>query len=196
MKTRQSTAKKWTLVVLVAFALIALISGTYARYSTQKVVNATVGVAQWAVKVNDVNDTEVTTQPVTFVVQNNTNVVPGKIAPAVTAIATLKLDLTGTEVAVDFDAAIDQSSLSSYASGDKLSLVTKLDGNAYTSGTSQTIPLVNNAAFTSSNGVKTVTLELTWTNDDANNVDDTTMGVDGGTITIPVTFTVQQHIGA
>ena len=60
--------------------------------------------------------------------------------------------------------------------------------------TVQTLDLPSGAAFTSSNGKKVVTLELTWTNDDTNNADDSTMGYAAPTITIPVTLTAQQHI--
>ena len=153
--------------------------------------------AKWAVAITADDGTTLssTTQDITFTVQNNTNVVPGKIAPAVTAVAEIELDLTGTEVAVDFDAVIDQSNLSTFGeSGDKLTLDVKVDGVAYTSGTAQTINLVGNSAFTAANGKKTVTLTLTWANDDENNEDDTATGIAAPTLTIPVTLTAKQHI--
>ena len=133
-----------------------------------------------------------TTKNITFTVHNNANVVPGKIAPAVTAVAKIELDLTGTEVAVDFNAEVGDLTPTNLPSSDKISLTSAVDGG--TPGTSQTIPLVNNAAFTTENGKKIVTLTLTWTNDDNNNADDTSTGITGGTLTVPVTMTVQQHI--
>lgn len=194
---RKSVAKRWTLIAIIAFALIAIIGGTYARYSTTGAATGTVQVAKWAIamKADDGTILNATTQPITFTVQSNTNVVPGKIAPAVTAVAEVELDLTGTEVAVDFDAVVDSSALTSIgASSDKISLTTKVDGTTYTSGTVQTINLVDNAPFTAANGKKTVTLTLTWENDDNNNADDTSMGIDADTIEIPVTLTAKQHI--
>lgn len=193
---RTNTAKKWTLLVLVMFLLVAVIAGTYARYSNEGKVNGKIQGAKWAVTIKS-GDTELnsTTQDITFEVQDNANVVPGKIAPGVTAVAEVELDLTGTEVAVDFDAVIDQNALNSFgASSDKLSLTVKVDGTTYTSGTSQTINLVNNSAFTETNGKKKVTLTLTWENDEYNNANDTTTGIAAPTLTIPVTLTAQQHI--
>lgn len=195
--TRQSTAKKWTILALTLFLLVAVVAGTYTRYETVGKATGTVQAAKWAVAIKSGNTTlNSETQEITFQVQNNSNVVPGKIAPAVTAVATIELDLTGTEVAVDFDAVINQTALSSFGdSGDKLSLTAKVDGATYTSGTAQTIPLVNNAAFTEDNGKRTVTLTLTWANDDSNNVNDTATGEAAPTLTIPVTLTAKQHIG-
>lgn len=195
-KTRQSTAKKWTLLVLLLFLLITVIASTYTRYETIVTPSGTVQAAKWAVAIKS-GDTAITsTQPISFTVQSNSNVVSGKTAPAVTAVAEIELDLTGTEVAVDFDAVIDQSALASFgSSGNKLSLDVKVNGASYTSGTTQTINLVGDSAFTSSNGKRTVTLTLTWANDDNNNTNDTATGIAAPTLTIPVTLTAKQHIG-
>ena len=78
----------------------------------------------------------------------------------------------------------------------RVTLTSAVDGG--TPGTAQVIPLVDNSAFTAKNGKKTVTLTLTWENSDtdAAKTEDTAVGVAGGTLTIPVTLTVQQHIGA
>ncbi len=198
-RNERKTRTKRAIYVVIALLLVAyLISSTFARYSTEGKANGTIKVAKWAVAITADDGTVLnsTTQPITFEVQSNTNVVSGKIAPAVTAVAEVELDLTGTEVAVDFDAVIDKSAINTLgASSDKLSLTVEVDGTAYASGTSQTISLVGDKAFTATNGKKTVTLTLTWENDDpANNPDDTTMGEAAPTLTIPVTLTAKQHI--
>lgn len=190
MKERKSTAKRWTLAVLMIFALVALIGGTYARYSTSMVANAKMDIAKWQIAMK-AGTTELSTseaKDVTFTVQNNTNVVSGKIAPSVTATATVEVDLTGTEVAVDLLAKVGATDPSTLPSKDKITLTTQVNG-----GTS-TIPLEGDTAFTSANGKKNVVLTLTWENDDNNNENDTATGVAGGTITIPVTLTAKQHI--
>ena len=192
MKERKSTAKRWTLAVLIIFALVALIGGTYARYSTSMVANAKMDIAKWQIAMK-AGTTELSTseaKDVTFTVQNNTNVVSGKIAPSVTATATVEVDLTGTEVAVDLLAKVGATDPSTLPSKDKITLTTQVNG-----GTS-TIPLEGDTAFTSANGKKNVVLTLTWENDDENNENDTATGVAGGTITVPVTLTAKQHIDA
>ena len=193
---RRKKATKALLVVVALLLAILLISSTFARYSTVGKADGKVEIAKWAVKMtaDDGTTLDSTTKNITFTVQNNANVVPGKIAPAVTAVATIELDLTGTEVAVDFKADVDPITPTNLPSSDKISLTSAVDDG--TPGAYQTIPLVNESAFTAANGKKVVTLTLTWANDDQNNADDTETGIAGGTLTVPVTMTVQQHIGA
>lgn len=198
-KNERKTRTKRAIFVVIALLLVAyLISSTYARYSTVGKANGKVDIAKWAVVMTADDGTTLnsTTQDITFTVQSNTEVVPGKIAPAVTAKAEIELDLTGTEVSVDFTPTIGAYTPSTtLPSADKITLSSAVEGG--TVGSSNYIPLVGNSAFTASNGKKKVTLTLTWANDDENNADDTATGMlaDGSrTITIPVTLTVQQHI--
>ena len=199
-KNERKTRTKRAIFVVIALLLVAyLISSTYARYSTEGKADGKVDIAKWAVvmKADDGTTLNSTTQDITFKVQSNTEVVPGKIAPAVTAKAEIELDLTGTEVSVDFTPTIGAYTPSTLPSADKITLTSAVEGG--TVGSSNYIPLVGNSAFTASNGKKKVTLTLTWANDDENNADDTATGMlaDGSrTITIPVTLTVQQHINA
>ena len=197
-KNERKTRTKRAIFVVIALLLVAyLISSTYARYSTVGEANGKVDIAKWAVvmKADDGTTLNSTTQDITFTVQSNTEVVPGKIAPAVTAKAEIELDLTGTEVSVDFTPTIGAYTPSTLPSADKITLTSAVEGG--TVGSSNYIPLVDNSAFTASNGKKKVTLTLTWANNDENNANDTATGMlaDGSrTITIPVTLTVQQHI--
>ena len=197
-KNERKTRTKRAIFVVIALLLVAyLISSTYARYSTVGKANGKVDIAKWAVVMTADDGTTLnsTTQDITFTVQSNTEVVPGKIAPAVTAKAEIELDLTGTEVSVDFTPTIGAYTPSTLPSADKITLTSAVEGE--TVGSSNYIPLVDNSAFTASNGKKKVTLTLTWANDNENNADDTATGMlaDGSrTITIPVTLTVQQHI--
>lgn len=197
-KNERKTRTKRAIFVVIALLLVAyLISSTYARYSTVGNANGKVDIAKWAVvmKSDDGKTLNSTTQNITFTVQSNTEVVPGKIAPAVTAKAEIELDLTGTEVSVDFTPTIGEYTPSTLPSADKIKLTSAVAGGEI--GESNYIPLVGNSAFTSDNGKKKVTLTLTWTNDNENNADDTATGMladESRTITIPVTLTVQQHI--
>lgn len=177
--------------------IIYLINSAYAKYLTERRANGKVEIAKWAVVItaDDGTTLDSTTQDITFTVQSNTDVVPGKIAPGVTAKAEIELDLTGTEVSVDFTPIIGDYTPTGLPSADKIILTSEVEGG--TVGTTNYIPLVGGSAFTSTNGKKKVTLTLTWENDDANNADDTSTGQladDLRTLTIPVTLTVQQHI--
>ena len=202
-KNERKTRTKRAIFVVIALLLVAyLISSTYARYSTEGKADGKVDIAKWAVvmKADDGTTLNSTTQDITFKVQSKTEVVPGKIAPAVTAKAEIELDLTGTEVSVDFTPTIGAYTPSTLPSKDKITLSSAVEGTTENKvGSSNYIPLVDNKAFTAENGKKKVTLTLTWANDDENNANDTATGMlaDGSrTITIPVTLTVQQHINA
>ena len=187
VESRKRT-KRAIFIVIALLLIIYLISSTYARYSTEGKADGKIEIAKWAVamEADDGTTLNSTTKDITFTVQDNTDVVPGKIAPNVTAKAEIELDLTGTEVAVDFIPTIGDYTPAG---------LPRLDGG--TVGSTNYIPLVDESAFTSANGKKKVTLTITWENDDTNNADDTATGelADGSrTLTIPITLTVKQHI--
>ena len=126
---------------------------------------------------------------------NNSYVVNGKIAPNRSATATLVVDLTGTEVATDID--VDLGSVTGLPTGMTISGVTA-NGNAMTkTGNVYSTTIGLNAGLTaiSSNSV-TLVVTATWANNEANNSNDTSFGEAGGSISIPVTVTAKQHIGA
>ena len=197
-KTNVKSSTKRIILIIIAFLLIVyLINTTFARYATDGNANGKVDIAKWAVKMTADDGTTLnsTTQDITFTVQSNSDVVPGKIAPAVSAQAEIELDLTGTEVAVDFTPTVGSYLPANLPSADKITLTSAVDGG--TVGSTNYIPLVGNSAFTAANGKKKVTLTLTWENDNDNNANDTATGMlaDGArTLTIPVTLSVQQHI--
>ena len=194
---RGKKTKRAIFIVMALPLIIYLVNSAYAKYLTERTANGKVEIAKWAVVItaDDGTTLDSTTQDITFTVQSNADVVPGKIAPGVTAKAEIELDLTGTEVSVDFTPTIGDYTSTGLPSADKIILTSEVEGG--TVGTSNYIPLVGGSAFTSTNGKKKVTLIVTWENDDTNNADDTATGQladDIRTLTIPVTLTVQQHI--
>lgn len=186
------TSRK-VIILMIMFILVALyfVSGTYARYTSSITGNAAVSTANWAVKFKKGTTEEVSNNfDLAFTVENNNNVVPGKIAPSVTAKAKINLDLTGTEVAVDYTATIDTDALASAFGASAKNVTVTVNGSESATGTKS---LVDNAAFTSENGIVEIEIAITWDNkDDAASVSDTTAA--GKDLTLPVTLTVQQHI--
>ncbi len=202
--------KKTRTAVIVVMLVVAIalyfIAGTYARYTTDKSGNATLQVAKWAVAIkkgaegptlNDLGELEFTV--------DSTDVASGKIAPSVTATAEVGIDLTGTEVSVDITAKLDEEQVAaqlSTALGESVSdiKVTATPtgfGDAATGlGTSgeATINLPNQAAFTAENGVGTIKIAITWTNNEDHNASDTTAGESATSISVPITLEVKQHI--
>ena len=197
------------LVIAVAILLVIalyFVGGTYARYTSEFTGSGTVSVAKWAVKAGEQDSG---TFNLDFEVETNENVVNDKIAPSVKAVAPLKLDLTGTEVAVDvivekgddFSAKLTEAGLTEEQvkfgikvapdSQDKLKPSDEGDGSKQKPFV---IPLPDGAAFDNSTGLISIELTVQWDNDESRNTDDTTAGKKGGSLTLPVKVTVQQHI--
>ena len=85
-------------ILMLITACLYFVSGTYARYADGITGNAQVSVANWKVAFSDGTNAIEDNFDLTFTVQENPNVVSGKIAPSTTATAKIEVDLTGTEV--------------------------------------------------------------------------------------------------
>lgn len=191
--------KKKVLGILVALLLVVGAGiYTYARYTFSRTGNGSVDVATWAVSLKQ-NDSAVSDNfTLNLTLDANNNVVDGKIAPDRSATATLVLDLTGTEVATDYQ--VDLSTVTGLPNGMSITGVTA-DGVALSETSA------GSGVYTGSVGLNagktaiadnsvTLVITATWVNNESNNANDTTYGEAHGTLTIPVTVTAKQHIGA
>ena len=209
---RQSKTKRGILITLIVVCLIALIAGTYARYTSTGTANVKAQIAKWHV---ELNGTDITTTsedvdvPLTYA--SNDYVKEGKIAPGRSASFTVELDPTGSEVAIDYAFNVDSAAIARALEANSTSVIS-VTGATYVvgEGTAQEATISNNTVTVSEGltdveaGKKvTVTVNLSWDNaDDANNASDTAEGVasyntnlsTGKVITIPVTVTASQHI--
>lgn len=210
-KDRKSTVKKSVFAVIILALLLALIGGTYARYISTATGSGNVDIAKWAVKVgeNDISNGTVGSFELTFTTDSeNKNVVANKIAPGITATAQVEVDLTGTEVAVDFDCALGSTATEKLTAIFGADYADKVEVNAgapvlqdgvsnMTLSSDKKVVEVGSAAMS---GKVIVPITLTWNNADANNGADTQVGADAFTtadkskVTVPVDLTVKQHI--
>lgn len=194
---RRSSVRKYTVLALVVFAIIAVIGGTYSRYSSTGKANATVEVAKWAVKLNGTNISSATgTVTPTLTYAENSNVAAKKLAPGRSATFDIELDPTGSEVAIDY--TLEIAALTGITNSSSTIAVT---GATYVIGTgdsatatitNDTISIPETLADVQANKKVTVTVTVTWTNGD--DAADTDNGVEADPITVPVTVTAQQHI--
>lgn len=184
-------------MLMLLTVCLYFVSGTYARYTSAVSGNTKVDVAKWAVAFKDGEGQDLTNSfNLAFKVDKNANVVSNKIAPQTSATAEIEVDLTGTEVAVDYNAEVTKTDLAKFF-GDSASDVT-VETTATVNGTTDTtgkIALIDDKAFTADNGKVKITVKLTWKNNDEHNVSDTTVGTAGDTLTLPITLTLKQHIG-
>lgn len=192
MKKEQNKNKK-IIILVVILLLLALTSGivatTYARYVSRATGTGDVKVATWAVQVNETNIVQNSTFALdsSFVTWSDSEyIADGYIAPSRTGTFKIKLDTTGSKVAVKYTIQIDTSSLDSY---DQIQ-ITKVN-NQPLSGDSY-------SGIISLDDVDTpieIPVEISWTNSDANNTSDTSIGSTVDTLSIPVTVTAEQYLG-
>ena len=196
---RTNSAKKYTLLALILFLLIAVISGTYTRYTNTATGNATIDIAKWSVKIGSTDMKDITTLSVPLTYATNSKISTGKIAPGGSATFQLVIDPTDSEVAIDYELSVgDITGLTNTGSKLELTSVT------YTvqGGSAQTItPGGTAATFTEAladvEAGKTVTVNgtITWDNDSDNrSAADTANGWADASPTVSVTITAKQSI--
>ncbi len=191
---RRSEVKKGTLIAIIVLAIIAIVGGTYARYSATSYPNASLTIAKWSVafKTNGAPISE--TNKVTFTVDSNSNIAANRIAPGYSAVGNAQIDLTGTEVSVDLKVGINPEDVAAAFGTDvaeRINVQLKVNGQLADSDTATV-----SYSSIASNPVTDVQVIIIW--DDANsattNTADTVLGTAGATKTIPVTLTATQHV--
>lgn len=178
------------IAVIVLLLVIAVGVGvSLARYSSTSTGTADAQVATWSVKVNDTD----IVQTATFTLDeddiqwsDSEYIADGYIAPSRTGTFSLVLDTTGSKVAVQYSIAVDDSALDDYAQIN----ITRVNNQAF-NGSSYTgmIPLAN------VDTPLTIPVQIEWTNDEANNASDTTIGSTVTEFSIPITVTAEQYLG-
>ena len=195
--------KKNVWVALSLILLTAFIGGTYARYVSSATGSGSVEIAKWAVKVNntDISSSSASgTFNLSFSTNTNADIVAGKLAPGGTATAYVDVDLTGTEVSVDFSCGlstgVDLTSVfgEGYADRVQLSVGTPALEGATSNMTLDTAHGVVKVGTAAMRGKVRVPITLAWANKDGSNAADTSIGATKTAVTIPVTLSVKQHI--
>lgn len=200
--TRTNSARKWTILALILFLLVAIIGSTYTRYTSTATGSGDVSIAKWAVSVNGTDmSNAAATFDLTFTA-SNTNTVSNKIAPGGTATAYVDIDLTGTEVSVDFSCALDADAadnLKAVFGNDYANKVNLTVGTPVTEGTTSNMTLSGTTVTVGTSamsGTVRVPITLTWTdlNTETDNTADTNTGATKSALTVPVELNVTQHI--
>lgn len=185
-------------IVLVMILGTTYIGGTYSRYAATFSGSGKAEVAAWAAVLKDGQTPLENDFEVQFVSTGNENVAPNKLAPGASGEAVLSLDLTGTEVSVDYNVTADEDNLKKQigASGIALGLsVTMPDGTRKNIkfGEDVYVPLGGQTGFTRENGTLTFHFALEWDGNDGANTDDTNLALNYDTLSLPVSVKVKQH---
>lgn len=185
-------------IILLIIVGINYIGQTYSKFKTTGIGSGDTQIAKWDVNLKDGYNELENKFNLVFVSEtnNNGNVAKDRFAPGTSAKATLILDLTNTEVSVDYNITVDTIALENQIGSSNINL-TLLDGNneIIEFGKDTYIPLVNNEKFTESNGVFTFNFYLSWGNDsDGNNSSDTNIALNYDELTLPVNVKIKQHL--
>lgn len=206
----KKSKKKFLLLLLLLLISFLLIAGialgvTFARYKSGGTpTDKDIPVAKWGVT------TELTDS---LHIVDNDYVVDGKIAPASQAYIDVKIKLDGTEVAVDYEITIG-----TITAPEGSAVPTGLAVEKVVRRNADNTADAENGALTATDGKYTGTIDLPtkadssekeafaantefivriyfkWTNNEANNTNDTAVGNKAPTLTIPITLIAQQHI--
>lgn len=126
---RTSKVKNGILFAIVIAFLIAIISGTYARFVSTGNITTSTDIAKWHVVLSgngldgNLINQDISSEHKTLIVpvtdaETNNNVLAGKLAPGKNVVATFKVDPTGSEVAMDYIMNVNLSDVSEFTSSE------------------------------------------------------------------------------
>lgn len=208
----KKTNRKMLIIVLLLAILLCLyfVANTYSKYTSTSESNSTVTAAKWSISVNDTDVSSGNTFDENKLLKltpiDSTKVATGTIAPTSSVQGTIELDPTGTQVALKYKIKFGTITYSGSKTAPEITIsgVTVKVGSSTTSTTltqnidgdyEGTIALPASNGTTSamtSDQIQNITVTATWKESD--DTTDTAVGIEAGTITVPVTVTVEQDV--
>lgn len=189
---------KYKIIIILILIILICVSSkliTSARYVSENLGGSgEVNIAKWSIKLIDGSTQHSATQGVNFIVDDDSNVLNGHIAPGISARAEVILDPTGSQVPIDYTVSIDTSN--SNIPGLVIESITAVIGsnNQVVSHNTNSYSGSLTLDQVESNTIISFKIVATWENNDKNDEIDTLIGKNGQTITMPITITAQQHI--
>ena len=179
-------------VVLVFLCITILeINNSYGLFETNNTITVDSNIAKWQVKVNNSNITD----PVSFIVDNyvvesDSMVKEGLIAPGMTAYFDIEIDPNDTDVSVRYDLTLNTEELEN----DRIQITNVEEINHHT------IVLTDVSTYTgiipiTDSEVHTIRVYVEWINDESNNEIDSLYGLDADSeVEIPITINFSQYL--
>ena len=165
-------------ILFVAFIFIILIFSKYSYAKTEKIQNE-----KWTVKITNLTKdlTLKDTQDIKFVVQDNQNILNGKIAPGITAISVIDIDMMGVTGPVEITLNANTMNIPK-----DFELSAEIDNEQFEIGKTKLFGEAGKR-FDNINGNKKIVLKLTWEDNDDNSKEYS----DLDSITIPIEVIVR-----
>lgn len=188
--------KIWLLILGLLGVVIGWgITGTYGLFESNVDLEANSKLAKWVVYVNSIDVVSNNTFVIdTLNIDNDDNVMDGKMAPTSTAYFDVFINCYGTEVSVRYDLTLDFSSLDN--PGLTFEGVEETNGKKLVKTGDNTYTGIITVAEISQGVIDDVRVKLTWVNDEDNNDNDYAVGSkDIRDVNIPVSVSVSQYLG-
>lgn len=178
-------------VLLLLCITILEINNSFGLFETNNTITVDSNIAKWQVKVNNSNITD----PVSFVVdnyvvENDSMVKAGLIAPGMTAYFDIEIDPNDTDVSIRYDITLDMDELEN----DRIQItnVEEIDNH--------TIVLTDESTYTgiipiTDSETHTIRIYVEWVNDENNNEIDSLYGLDEDSeVGIPIVINFSQYL--
>ena len=189
-------------LIIMLIVTILVINRTYALFESMKEFNINMDIAKWNIAVN--NLTVGGNQEDKFLIKNlllddNSNVVAGKVAPGSKGTFDVEIDFKDTDVSVKCELEIDQERMkeaglkfNSFQFSD-----TSITPTTTTNGQMFIVPLSKIQEAGNSETFKlNVKIAFEWINDETRNIEDTMIGISSvrTKLDIPVKLKFSQYV--
>lgn len=190
-------------IILIIICIISILStiiiflSTYSKYSEDAEATMENQVGKWIIKLNNTDITQGISQD--FLIQNivieeNTNVIEGKIAPGTSGYFDIEINPAGTQVAVRYDITLNKENITN----DEIQItsVSELNGNTLTRTAENVYTGIIPLADVENGNVNSIRISIDWNNNELNNENDSQTGNKANSVLeIPITVDVCQYLG-
>ena len=193
MNYNKKINKVLCMILLLFFIYFIKNVQTYSKYNTENDGRDSTTVAQWNVKIgkNNLNNGYDFSNELVLKIENNKNVIDGKIAPGTSISTQFSLDCSECETSLKY--IVKPSQIKCDEKEDSRFIVASIDNEKNTMKYDEKEEYYF-GIIEARDAYKIINIKATvnWNNDDENNVADTESGVENSIIVLPLTVRVEQ----
>lgn len=198
-KVRKIKRNKSKLLILLTFVFVCLFGltfqKTYGLFESNKVEVFESNIAKWNINVNNINVTESTNFVIDkIILENNTSVKEGKMAPGTSGYFDILIDGSNTDVSFRYDIKFDFSKLD--ITNLMIDNIEEINFNKLIKTDEDTYTNVITLDEIRNNKNNLVRVYVKWQNAETSNEEDSMVGLDSDySLSIPVSITFTQYLG-
>lgn len=181
------------LIVLVSIVCIFYLTKFISFSSYQSNIGGEISsnIANWNIKLNgnDITTNQIEEFVITDVAWTNAHAVSDKAAPGSSGTITLNIDASESDVAVEYEITIDDSSISD----DQILTLTSVRSNNNITVEGNTCSGIISLSDLESNNIIQINLDVTWINDEDKN--DRDSNLDENSSFLKIQFNARQYLG-